>query len=58
VELGVFADDFAQVDNAMTKEFASSDERVAGHDEAARKAMQELWDEATGGGSTRLTEGQ
>ena len=34
----------------MTKDFASSDERVAGHYEAVRKAMRELWDKATGGG--------
>ncbi len=32
----------------ITMEFASSDERVAGHNEAACKAMQELWDEAYG----------
>ena len=32
-----------------TKTFVESPELMAGHDAKARKAMQELWDEATGG---------
>ncbi len=39
-----------QVVIIQTKEFASSDDRVAAHDEWARKAMQELWDEVNGDG--------
>ena len=34
---------------AKTKTFVQSPELMAAHDAEARKAMQELWDEATGG---------